>query len=60
LARPSGAGGLGQYPDQLVLGSDPPLGRGLTGTLEVREEIVRRADRNGVVFVDEVHAVLGL
>jgi ATP-dependent protease HslVU (ClpYQ) ATPase subunit len=43
-----------------MLGADPPLGGRLAGTLEVREQVVRRADRNGVVFVDEMHAVCGL
>ncbi len=53
------AGGA-DHPDQLVLGPDAPRARGLARGGEVCQQIVERASGNGIVFVDEVHAVRGL
>ena len=41
----------------LTLGADPPLRRRFAGALEVREQVIRRTDRNSVIFVDKMHAV---
>ena len=46
--------------DQLVLGAHPPRFARLASTVEVLGQLVDRTDRNGVLFVDEVHAVRGL
>ena len=47
---------VADHADQLVLGADPPLLARLAG-IEIPAQVLDRTDRDGIMFVDEVHAV---
>jgi hypothetical protein len=47
----------GDHSDELVLRADAPFGGRLACAGKVLEQVIRRSDRDSIMFIDEMHAV---